>query len=429
MRDTQEMDYSKWDKFEISDDETIDVHPNVDKASFVRWKQQAIHKKRQEVRNLIFGLEKEIALNEHVIALLEARDVDGISPDILKQLEEKQTTMRRDIMKFQLDNHNQEWGDPIPSTLITQAIDYTQPLPSTQIIQQRQSLIKSELEKQLKIQANTFTADLKTVYDKTSFPISKDVSITKDTPNTQPSNKQQSTDEQQNKQQNTDEQRKTNTQQNTDEDFKMTDILKQFAKTEFMQSKDFIQKHPQIINTHSADTLLAEALQQQVSGNPVYAKQLVFASQLLSYIITLSLNGKVDGVSLFYNRIAAQHATSGFISDVDSMYTRVSERAKVLQQEEKKREAEAISEAEEMVQLATRPDGTLAWPLDPSKEPTETQLEKKKVFDSLPHDLKMGLLIQDVDLINSALKALEDAETVVAECGRVGLISLVDEEI
>jgi cell division cycle protein 37 len=34
------FDYSKWDKIELSDDEE-DLHPNIDKDSWFRWKHQA----------------------------------------------------------------------------------------------------------------------------------------------------------------------------------------------------------------------------------------------------------------------------------------------------------------------------------------------------------------------------------------------------
>ena len=42
------LSYSKWDNIELSDDEDIEVHPNIDKASFIRWKQADIHRKREE---------------------------------------------------------------------------------------------------------------------------------------------------------------------------------------------------------------------------------------------------------------------------------------------------------------------------------------------------------------------------------------------
>lgn len=40
------LNYSKWDNLELSDDSDIEVHPNVDKKSFIRWKQRDIHEKR-----------------------------------------------------------------------------------------------------------------------------------------------------------------------------------------------------------------------------------------------------------------------------------------------------------------------------------------------------------------------------------------------
>lgn len=37
------VDYSKWDNIELSDDEDIECHPNIDKKSFVRMRQRQIH--------------------------------------------------------------------------------------------------------------------------------------------------------------------------------------------------------------------------------------------------------------------------------------------------------------------------------------------------------------------------------------------------
>ncbi|KAJ3526462.1 hypothetical protein NM208_g11179 [Fusarium decemcellulare] len=42
------VDYSKWDALELSDDSDIEVHPNVDKRSFIRAKQNQIHQERQQ---------------------------------------------------------------------------------------------------------------------------------------------------------------------------------------------------------------------------------------------------------------------------------------------------------------------------------------------------------------------------------------------
>ena len=77
------VDYSKWDKLEISDDSDIEVHPNVDKTSFIRWKQRDIHEKRMEREHQIKGLkvQKEMytQLNKRVDFLLAALGDNDLS--------------------------------------------------------------------------------------------------------------------------------------------------------------------------------------------------------------------------------------------------------------------------------------------------------------------------------------------------------------
>ena len=69
------IDYSKWDKIEISDDSDVEVHPNVDKKSFIRWKQRDIHEKRMqrniEIKSILVQLTMYAKLNERVDYLLE----------------------------------------------------------------------------------------------------------------------------------------------------------------------------------------------------------------------------------------------------------------------------------------------------------------------------------------------------------------------
>ncbi|CCH41537.1 Hsp90 co-chaperone Cdc37 [Wickerhamomyces ciferrii] len=70
------IDYSKWDKIELSDDSDVEVHPNVDKKSFIRWKQQDIHQKRDQRNHDIKTLEVQNAmydeLNKRVDKLLSS---------------------------------------------------------------------------------------------------------------------------------------------------------------------------------------------------------------------------------------------------------------------------------------------------------------------------------------------------------------------
>ncbi|KAF2134695.1 Hsp90 co-chaperone-like protein Cdc37 [Dothidotthia symphoricarpi CBS 119687] len=58
------INYSKWDALELSDDSDIEVHPNVDKKSFIRAKQAQIHQERDHRRHQIKTLKYERIIND-----------------------------------------------------------------------------------------------------------------------------------------------------------------------------------------------------------------------------------------------------------------------------------------------------------------------------------------------------------------------------
>ena len=60
------IDYSKWDKIELSDDSDVEVHPNVDKKSFIKWKQQSIHEQRFKRNQDINNLETQVDMYSHL---------------------------------------------------------------------------------------------------------------------------------------------------------------------------------------------------------------------------------------------------------------------------------------------------------------------------------------------------------------------------
>ena len=66
------LNYSKWDNLELSDDSDIEVHPNVDKGSFIRWKQRDIHEKREMRKIQRSHLEAEHRTNVAVAPILES---------------------------------------------------------------------------------------------------------------------------------------------------------------------------------------------------------------------------------------------------------------------------------------------------------------------------------------------------------------------
>ena len=65
------LDYSKWDALELSDDSDFEPHPNVDKRSFIRAKQNQIHQQRAERRNRIETLKYERIVNDGMLRRID----------------------------------------------------------------------------------------------------------------------------------------------------------------------------------------------------------------------------------------------------------------------------------------------------------------------------------------------------------------------
>lgn len=91
------LDYSKWDNLELSDDSDIEVHPNVDKRSMIRWKQQAIHQERAERRAKMDQLEQIIPQQKRTIeqiqSLITTLTTKGVQ-DVLVAIGEQQQKAR-----------------------------------------------------------------------------------------------------------------------------------------------------------------------------------------------------------------------------------------------------------------------------------------------------------------------------------------------
>lgn len=65
------VDYSKWDALELSDDSDFESHPNVDKKSFIRAKQNQIHQQRAERKHQIGTLKYERIINDGLLRRID----------------------------------------------------------------------------------------------------------------------------------------------------------------------------------------------------------------------------------------------------------------------------------------------------------------------------------------------------------------------
>jgi cell division cycle protein 37 len=87
------LDYSKWDNLELSDDSDIEVHPNVDKRSMIKWKQEAIHRereeRRQEIANGKLALEQQQLMLQRQEELISKLSEDKLTPNQVVESIEK----------------------------------------------------------------------------------------------------------------------------------------------------------------------------------------------------------------------------------------------------------------------------------------------------------------------------------------------------
>ncbi|KAL7917641.1 Cdc37 N terminal kinase binding domain-containing protein [Trichoderma austrokoningii] len=122
------VDYSKWDKLELSDDSDVDVHPNVDKRSFIKAKQNQIHVERQQRKVQIEALKYERLVNDtlwqrisSLISTLKATD-DHYTPG-----EDAGDRIFRAVLEIAARDPARDQPPPPPQNVFTE----DQPLPTS----------------------------------------------------------------------------------------------------------------------------------------------------------------------------------------------------------------------------------------------------------------------------------------------------------
>ncbi|ORX72704.1 hypothetical protein DL89DRAFT_243719 [Linderina pennispora] len=82
------IDYSKWDNLELSDDSDVEVHPNIERNTFIRLRQRKIREERENRRLRRERIETMIPMNKDLIeriSALRSRIADA-NEDSLKEI-------------------------------------------------------------------------------------------------------------------------------------------------------------------------------------------------------------------------------------------------------------------------------------------------------------------------------------------------------
>lgn len=473
------VDYSKWDALELSDDSDIEVHPNVDKRSFIRAKQNQIHQQRFDRRREIDTLKYERIINdgllERINALLDALkshqdEATSKDPDqlVFQSMLESAADPAKDeppkppegvythqkepqpsyskMMASLIDQVKKEVDDKKSSERFKDYVDAVRGhLTKVQNLQQELLKKLSQLEKE---ESARITSDQ--LHDGFSYS-----SVSKSQPKepAKPAAKKASTEPEllnaktslASNSRNTVQRLDSNVssgaeadvedgdvlegqeaEDEDDEDLELTPAARDFSKIkagDFQASLAYIGKHyDEIMTSKTQDSLLGEAFSAQMKKQDTYAKQCVHQALLIQYCRQL---GK-DGVGVFFKRVTTKghQAHKVFIDDVNDTYARIRTRTAEL----KKQEMEAEEKGGvEQIQLHAVEPGTeihINVPQPGSSDPVE--IAARAIFDAFPPGLQRALESGSLDKVNEVLgkMAVDEAEDVVEKLGEGGMLSL-----
>jgi len=318
------LDYSKWDALELSDDSDIEVHPNVDKRSFIRAKQNQIHQQREQRRYEIQTLKYERIINDGLIsridrllqALKQHESSSGNPEELVFQVimesagnpaedqppappegvhtHEKEQPKYSAMMGALVDQVKKEIGE-VKSEELFQA--YTKGVQGhkdkVEGLQKEllQRLAQLEKEEGSKITSEGLhdgfnTSHVAKVADKGKAPSGGQTSsVELLNPGAAPQEVSSS----------------AQADDDDPENARPSDLAKTFAKisqNDYRAQLQFIGDHPEIVAEKETDGLLVEAFNSQMEGKDDYARRCVHHGLLLQYCRSLGR----DGVSLFFKR-------------------------------------------------------------------------------------------------------------------------------
>ncbi|KAJ6788203.1 hypothetical protein PWT90_02168 [Aphanocladium album] len=451
------VDYSKWDALELSDDSDIEVHPNVDKKSFIRAKQSQIHQERQQRKTRMEALKYEVALHEALLkrisALLAALRVraneaaatanpgqlafqavmesagdqkDDKLPPVPEGLrvDPNQPTSYSGMMAGLLDQVNKAMADTKPEDRyagMLKEIEVHETQVKTLIKESGEELAKLEKEEGKKITSEGIHTGFDSSFvSKASATGGDSTKVELLNPNFNPSGEGSSSSSSKDASAN-----KTD----DDDDLEASPAARKFADikpTDYSASLDYLSKNPQILTERETDGLLVLAFDAALEGKEDRSRQCVHQALLLQYCRSLGR----DGVALFFKRITASggnNAKEVFYKDVQDTYARIRTRAREIVAE-RANEPEGV----EQIQLHAVEPGTviaISVPAADSEDP-EVQ-EAREIYEHFSDEMRAALETGELDKVNEVLGSLsvEEAEEYVNLFGEANILSLEEQII
>ncbi|EEQ32407.1 hsp90 co-chaperone Cdc37 [Microsporum canis] len=450
------LDYSKWDALELSDDSDIEVHPNVDKRSFIRAKQNQIHQQRQQRRHEIATLGYERIINDgllkridSLLTALKKHESDSRNPDelVFQALIESAGDPKEDQPPAPPENVHTQGTQPKYSQMMGSLVDQVkkeldESRPEnryqafitgveghkTKVLDLQQQLLEklAQLEKE---ESKKITSDsIHTGFDSSFVSSSKSKS--------EPKKPKEATVELLNPgcadnmdavssgaEADVEDGEGGGEEEEEEGSITVRPLTKEFAKHkigDYREAYSFLTDHPELLAEKRTDELLMEAFNAQMAGDEEYARQCVHHGLLLQYCRSL---GK-DGVALFFKRITTEDHRAGvmFRDDVNDTYNRIKTRVKELA----KSSNEGPSEVEQIQLHAVDPSTQLNISIPPADSKEEAHIAAREIFNSFPPGLQKALESESLDEVNKVLgkMSVEEAEGVVEKLGESGILTV-----
>lgn len=467
------IDYSKWDKIELSDDSDIEVHPNVDKKSFIKWKQRDIHEKRHqrnlEIKSILVQLTMYAKLNARVDFLLKNLTGEELLQqsivdkkindnfdktekfDYEKLKESSGDNLRKGLRDLQFDPAEIENTPPYNEMIEDLFIQIKEDHPEaktdsgklTEYIKEHRAKIDDVLSKQtiklddLLYQKSMLISsdDIHTGFDK-SF-LNKDEE--EETPKPEAKKATTTSIETINSPATTTSTEVAKAEPSEKDILDELTVLPATAELSKISSSDlaasaaFLIKHPSICTEQQKDALLMTAFDHQLLNDSKTAKQIIHQSLLLQYIAQLagpnpSKDQAVKSIKLFCSKVSddSSPAKHAFQQDVENTFNHIKNRCEVIKQEQ---QLLAGNEEEAVIQLKALDDDTELFVNIPEEGTPEYEVFTTKLPKDMQDAVKTGSL-EEVNKIFSDLK-IEEAERILEvfnECSVIGVSGILEDE-
>ena len=467
------VDYSKWDALELSDDSDFEPHPNVDKKSFIRAKQNQIHQQRAERKHQIETLKYERIVNDGLLRRIdtllaelrsheaEAKDRDAFllqaviasagDPDedeapsppagvhskdgpvkysqmmgilvdqVKKEVEESKTDDWYHGYIKAVEGHKKKVTG-LQKDLQTKLAELEKEEGRKITSEDIRVGFNSSMVSKEKVALDPSGTNGKSTGGE-SIEVLNPAALKKDRLGRQDSNISSGAEADIDEDLGSLQDRKSE----EEDAIEPTELGKLFAKIkygDYAACLRFISDYPAVLAERETDGLLVEGFEAQMKGNPVYAKVCVHQALLLQYCRTLGR----DGVQLFFKRITTPGHQSHkvFIDDVNNTYQRIKTRAAEIAAERAANPSTHEEQVEQIQLQAVEPGTEIHINVPQPGSEDEIEKQARAIFESFPPGLQRALESGSLDRVNEVLAkmSVEEAEEVVGQLGESGMLDM-----